>query len=660
MPSQLAPQLPSDFKIDEGRFRVGQRQAYNVTVDRVRAGEKYTAVVLPTRYGKTDYMRITGLRLLRDRLVSAVLIMAPDRILRNQSLSREKTDQCWSFYEVTLPPGSIQAYIIEDAPQMWLLRQAHFIAATTQMVSGRQRSLFESWVREMKYQWGVAPIVFVDEAHTGSDENTWGAAMDAMAQAGAPIVLATATPYRSDGRPIPGFEVDQVDETIIGRNERIGDYLRPLQATSTRYRLRAHHITTFREAWQERPSPLCTVSHQTFELFLTEYFSGDDDRLSRLRERDLRRVLRTELRKRHIIRGACKLFIREMRYRKVEDKQTAGLVFVGSDEGGLDRETDEHARAVQDVLRDLAPDLKTAIATSNVADADAVIEDFATGKYDVLIAKQMAGRGVDIARLKVELDLSDIRTRAATTQRMMRPATRWDRPGKPPMLTCTYISPDDPLSIEFYNALVKGQGGDIEQRMIGDWHELDNGIGEGAGHGAPLLTLREYEATGIGPGEFIRDSNDMAGPGDTIDVVDALLENNTEWIPFLGKGGLADAVAKAGENYARAKGWANEEQAEDSPSAQTEGLTRNVGAKNKSLRQEANEWAAKLTKRYLKNTSSAEYKGAYATEIQDTWGHHRNLVGVPPSSVMPFREIPDDKLRLIIKNMKGEWGNGEG
>ena len=98
------------------------------------------------------------------------------------------------------------------------------------------------------------------------------------------------------------------------------------------------------------------------------------------------------------------MFIREMHYRKVEDKQTAGLVFVGSDEGGLDRETDEHARAVQDVLRDLAPDLETAIATSNVADADAVIEDFATGKYDVLIAKQMAGRGVDIARLKVELD----------------------------------------------------------------------------------------------------------------------------------------------------------------------------------------------------------------------------------------------------------------
>ena len=296
MTTGIAPRLPRGFHIGEESFRPGQRQAYLVTVDRVSANETHMAIVLPTRYGKTDYMRVTGLRLLRDGLVSAVLIMAPDKILRDQALDPWKTEQCWDRYHIDLPPNSINSYVVEDTPQMWQLRQSHFVAVTTQMVAGRQRSLFESWVREMTDQWGVPPIVFVDEAHTGSDTNTWGEAMDSLARAGAYIGLCTATPYRTDGRPIPGFEVVEVDDRTITRGERIGDYHRRYSATSTRYRLVAHHVTTFRDAWRETPSPLCKVSHETFDLFLTEHFSGDEDRLSTLMDRDIRQVLRTCLR----------------------------------------------------------------------------------------------------------------------------------------------------------------------------------------------------------------------------------------------------------------------------------------------------------------------------------------------------------------------------
>ena len=53
------------FDIDMKRFRVGQRDAFDETVLRIQQkAESHTAIVLPTRYGKSDYMRMTGLHLL--------------------------------------------------------------------------------------------------------------------------------------------------------------------------------------------------------------------------------------------------------------------------------------------------------------------------------------------------------------------------------------------------------------------------------------------------------------------------------------------------------------------------------------------------------------------------------------------------------------------
>ena len=54
------PQI-SQFTFDQGPFRRGQREAFEVTTKRVMQDREYnTAVVLPTRYGKTDFMLMTG------------------------------------------------------------------------------------------------------------------------------------------------------------------------------------------------------------------------------------------------------------------------------------------------------------------------------------------------------------------------------------------------------------------------------------------------------------------------------------------------------------------------------------------------------------------------------------------------------------------------
>ena len=104
----------SDFTVDIDKFRPGQLGAYQETIKRVRANEQHTAIVLPTRYGKTDFMHVTGLELIRLGLVSSAMIMAPGKALREQSLRNEELLKCLHFYginsevskyEVVRPPN---------------------------------------------------------------------------------------------------------------------------------------------------------------------------------------------------------------------------------------------------------------------------------------------------------------------------------------------------------------------------------------------------------------------------------------------------------------------------------------------------------------------------------------------------------------------------
>ena len=87
------------FDIDMKRFRVGQRDAFDETVLRIQQkAESHTAIVLPTRYGKSDYMRMTGLHLLHEGTVSGVLVMTPNRVLRNQMVDTQTIGQRFRWY----------------------------------------------------------------------------------------------------------------------------------------------------------------------------------------------------------------------------------------------------------------------------------------------------------------------------------------------------------------------------------------------------------------------------------------------------------------------------------------------------------------------------------------------------------------------------------
>ena len=116
----------SEFTFNREPFRQGQLGAFDVTTKRVMQDrERHTAIVLPTRYGKTDFMLLTGLYLMRHEAVSGMLIMTPNRVLRNQATDDDKLLSSLRRYEVAvkrlMPDGKeragIDPYNVNETPR---------------------------------------------------------------------------------------------------------------------------------------------------------------------------------------------------------------------------------------------------------------------------------------------------------------------------------------------------------------------------------------------------------------------------------------------------------------------------------------------------------------------------------------------------------------
>ncbi len=78
------------FDVDLSEFRVHQRRAYDTIVDRIRAGEKTTGIVLPPRYGKSDVMRMSAARLIADAHISRAFFITPNVVLTAQLINNRK------------------------------------------------------------------------------------------------------------------------------------------------------------------------------------------------------------------------------------------------------------------------------------------------------------------------------------------------------------------------------------------------------------------------------------------------------------------------------------------------------------------------------------------------------------------------------------------
>ncbi len=221
------------FPIDESKFREGQRGAYNMIIERFAAGEKFSAIVLTTRYGKTDVARMATLRLWRDGFTKSGLLIVPSRVLVEQSLDLGKFHACLSRYQV--PPeveNSIRTYRVEGPPRPTRLKTALLSAMTAQMAT-RHIGTLERWVEScVNGEHPHTPLVVMDEAHMQSEDNTWGEAATRLADAGAHVVLMTATPYRSDISSYRDLNMTQWAQTSL-----VGAFTKCVHTGERRYKM---------------------------------------------------------------------------------------------------------------------------------------------------------------------------------------------------------------------------------------------------------------------------------------------------------------------------------------------------------------------------------------------------------------------------------------
>ena len=277
-----------------------------------------------------------------------------------------------------------------------------------------------------------APVFFVDEAHTGSVDNQWGTTAKYLQDAGAHLVLLTATPNRSDKTLISGFEYERVhtEPTTVRRGQELW------RGDRVTWRLLPDHETTFAEAWAETPPSLCYISRIPIAVEMARFgFDADGEKgitdLSGVPASHVRSALGSVVRDADVVTACCAKFVEFLRDRRKAVPETAGIIFVGNDLQD-DTQDNAHARQVVDALLrfDRNLDIKVATSTSD-ENPQGVIYDFQNGKGNVLIVKQMGGVGMDVPRLKVLLDLSTFRTESLYVQRICRVATVWQPTRRP-------------------------------------------------------------------------------------------------------------------------------------------------------------------------------------------------------------------------------------
>ena len=592
-------------------------------------------------------------------------------------VNAEKLAHSFRWYETKLERinskgervRGIFPYNMADRPEIQKMVDSEIVATTTSMIS-RNLATIVHWIDHLKSRYGVYPVIFVDEAHTASNQTAWGKTIEALADAHAKIVLCTATPYRTDGQPIPGFQIETKSVDEMSSRQRLGAHVYLRQGQRVVYNLIANHVTTFQQAWQE--SVLCQVSRESFDVDLREHgMDGYEDYLlSGLGETSSRRALYEAVRSPAVIKEGVRRLVRNLRYRQKDAPETAGIVFVGADDGSdLDDEQDEvsnqsvnqYANMVRVAIGEEEPKFKVVIATSKIdGDPAQAIEEFAKGPRggDVLVVKMMASAGLDIARLKVALDLSTVRTPVSFVQRVMRICTRWDRDEGEPVLRATYITPDESRGRELYNDLIYDLGG---ASVTIQWsEETGEPIDVGIGLVPKPAPLTMWEATGTQEGEFLTDSDGTVAPGSTRPYVDDIFDGDSALTRVIGKAKLGDAIAKAGEAYAKEHLGATEEGLKasgpsiaDADADADEGFIDNVQGRMETLRKNiVKKVNAKAVSRLKKAPGSNSPRDNLGPEIQETWKWLYQKAGIhwPPRvrSGNLLKTLNEDQLRRLL------------
>lgn len=459
-----------NIKLD--RLRPGQRLALETILARVTAGESRTSIILPTRYGKSDLIRLAAVLTKQAGASAGSLCLSPSDVLRRQLVRADKVDQMIVRY--SLEAASRQMRLMQNAFEHMPFSNGEYLLSTTIQLATRNIDGFCQIVDEARHRTGNPLLIHIDECHETSENKRRGELVQRLEAAGALIILYTATAVRADGELIPGFRVRVVSSEDVKRyvTTEIDEETNRVDLYEGERRvveLLADHSTTFKQAWNEEPSPLCNLSREVIDVRLKDISEGEEDvLLSTCTPSKARQYLSKAVRHPDVVDRAVELFLHALAVRQRVNPDAAGIVFSCNDVSHS--EANQHAKAIAAAIAAIRPEYQCCIVTMKSDEGDekssAQIERFvgvdgSHGKGDVLIVKHMGGAGLDAPRIKVLLDLSPTRTVASIIQRLMRPATPWGQ-----MTTASVITLADPLMDAIWRKHVIEEGGEAPTSAV--------------------------------------------------------------------------------------------------------------------------------------------------------------------------------------------------
>jgi hypothetical protein len=431
--------------------------------------------VLPCGYGKRCLIHGLAVDAVHSGFFSCVLVLNDTEFLRDQMVDADNIKASLDFLGIR--PELLRYKAIKQSGNRYAANGEILLSATIQLVANNMATSFEPWVESMFVQTGKPVLVIADEGESMASRKSWGAVLGGLQKAGAFVLSLTATPYRDDGDEIVGFESELLSreevERVIARPGSTPEkvLLQTWAGTRSLRRIIPDFGWTWKEAWKERPSHICDLDLQTFDVALNEIdklgIVTGKALLSELSASNSVGLLSRIVRHPPAIRHGVEMFVRAIREERAMGPQyadVAGVVYTANDEGDA---TNEHAEAIKRAIHRTDPGLRVVIATTaedGVADTKGIelLKAFVkNGAGDVLIVKQMAGKGMDSPRIKVILDLSPIRTLRSNIQ-------RWNRANRPyhRAMVGRVIAPKDALTVAYWEAFVKENGGDARHEEL--------------------------------------------------------------------------------------------------------------------------------------------------------------------------------------------------
>jgi hypothetical protein len=467
----------NEFQFDKSVMRPGQLAAFMVTVQRIRSGQLATSDVLPTRYGKSDTQRLVQMQLHAERTVCGTVQLTPSLYLVRQFCSDAEVLEMAKRYGIC---PSLAVKIRQAQPDdEWFGNNEYCVAMTMQMATIKNNPAI---LIENAQQWADKtglPVHFsIDECDETVFGRSRGNLVERCMKAGFPFSMWTALAVREDGERVPGFEYEEIGSKDGVRVESFpeiqqdGEIKRRVNTISGRrvqVRIKANHETTFGEAWDESPSPLCHLNRLVVDVDLEDEDGNPIGKLSEQSETLGRSALGKATMDDAAISQGVRYLLQDMKQNRAADERCTAIVFTGNDREEVSNEDNFHAKLVESKIHELSAEcgfrkkLRVVVATVKREDKIAdLLDDFVSGRGgDVLIVKQAAGRGLTAPHLKTLLDLSSVRKARSYVQRLMRVATPFHS-----IRTATVITLADKVGTELWKTYIQDQGGETDPDMV--------------------------------------------------------------------------------------------------------------------------------------------------------------------------------------------------